>query len=101
VANFILSGGAIGIATGSSILNSALAVKLPRVLPPDYVALVIESSYFIHNGLPGQYLAATLQAYAESLRLIWYVMIPLAGLGKGNIKAVASLPITHMRPTFS
>jgi hypothetical protein len=79
---FHSSGAAVGIAIASSILNSGLAERLPTILPPQYVEPVIKSSLFVRDGLPAEYQAATLQAYVDSLRMIWYIMIPLTALGK-------------------
>lgn len=42
---------------------------------------VIQSSEFVNHGLPAEYLATTLRVYVEGLQLIWYVFIPMAGLG--------------------
>ncbi|KAI8330877.1 major facilitator superfamily domain-containing protein [Chlamydoabsidia padenii] len=76
-----LLGAAVGIAIASSILNSGLAERLPSILPPEYVQPTMKSSLFVRDGLPQQYQAATLQAYADSLRMIWYIMIPLTAMG--------------------
>ncbi|KAI8097268.1 major facilitator superfamily domain-containing protein [Halteromyces radiatus] len=76
-----LLGAAVGIAIASSVLNSGLNERLPNLIPPEYISPVIKSSLFVRDGLPVQYQAVTLQAYADSLRLIWYIMIPLIALG--------------------
>ncbi|CAO3595224.1 unnamed protein product [Absidia cylindrospora] len=82
-----LLGAAVGIAIASSILNSGLAQNLPKAIPAEYVESVIQSSLFVHDGLPKQYQAAALQAYADSLRMIWYIMVPLTAMGKKKTKS--------------
>lgn len=62
-------------------MNSQLTQNLPKVLPAVHVASVLQSSEFVNNGLPKEYLPVTLRVYVEGLQLIWYVFIPMAGLG--------------------
>lgn len=62
-------------------MNSHLAQHLPTVLPAEIATAVIQSSEFVNHGLPEEYLAVTLRVYVEALQLIWYVFIPMAGLG--------------------
>lgn len=69
------------IAISSTVLNTQLAEKLPQVLPPQIAAAVLSSSEYVHHGLPEEYFATTLHVYTESLRLCWYVLTPMAGLG--------------------
>lgn len=51
---------------------------------------VIQSSEYVNHGLPAEYLTVTLRVYVESLQLIWYVLIPMAGLG-----FISSLFVKH------
>lgn len=74
-------GGALGVAISSTILNSSLTEKLPTVLPQDLAYAVIQSSEFVNHGLPVEYKEATLRVYVQALQLIWYVLIPMSGLG--------------------
>ncbi|KAG2192966.1 hypothetical protein INT47_005692 [Mucor saturninus] len=74
-------GGALGVAISSTVLNSHLTENLPNVLPVELANAVIQSSEFVNHGLPAEYLASTLRVYVEGLQLIWYVFIPMAGLG--------------------
>lgn len=53
-------------------------------------AKVIQSSEYVNHGLPAEYLETTLRVYVESLQLIWYVLIPMAGLG-----FISSLFVKH------
>ncbi|CAO3651421.1 unnamed protein product [Cunninghamella echinulata] len=76
-----LLGAAVGVAISGSILNSGLSQNLPTVLPQEYADMVMKSSLFVNDGLPEQYKAATLQVYCDSIRLIWYVITPLIGMG--------------------
>ncbi|SAM07154.1 hypothetical protein [Absidia glauca] len=77
-----LLGASFGIAIANSVLNTGLQNRLPSILPPEYIEPVISSSLFVRDGLPDQYKAATLQVYADVLRMIWYTMIPLTSIGK-------------------
>lgn len=69
------------IAISSTVLNTQLAEKLPLELPPQIALAVLSSSEYVNHGLPQEYLATTLSIYTESLRLCWYVLTPMAGLG--------------------
>lgn len=62
-------------------MNSSLTEKLPTVLPQDLAYAVIQSSEFVNHGLPVEYKEATLRVYVQALQLIWYVLIPMSGLG--------------------
>lgn len=55
--------------------------KLPTVLPKELAYAVIQSSEFVNHGLPAEYLEVTLKVYVQALQLIWYVLIPMSGLG--------------------
>ncbi|KAI8884005.1 MFS general substrate transporter [Backusella circina FSU 941] len=83
-------GGALGIAISSAVLNSSLTQDLPNVIPYEEAMKVIESSEYVNHGLPQEYLAATLEVYVDALRLLWYVLIPMAGLA-----FICSLFIQH------
>ncbi|CEP16105.1 hypothetical protein [Parasitella parasitica] len=83
-------GGALGVAISSAVLNSQLTQELPKVLPMEEAAKVIQSSEYVNHGLPAEYLTVTLRVYVESLQLIWYVLIPMSGLG-----FIASLFVKH------
>lgn len=63
-------------------MNSSLTQDLPQVIPLEEAMKVIESSEYVNNGLPQEYVAATLEVYVDALRLLWYVLIPMSGLGK-------------------
>lgn len=78
------------IAISSAVLNSKLQEELPKVLPAEEAAKVIASSVYVHVGLPAEYLETTLHVYVQSLQMIWYVLIPMSGLG-----FIASLFVKH------
>ncbi|KAF1796407.1 major facilitator superfamily domain-containing protein [Mucor lusitanicus] len=83
-------GGALGVAISSAVLNSQLTQELPKYLPMEEAIKVIQSSEYVNHGLPAEYLTVTLRVYVESLQLIWYVLIPMAGLG-----FISSLFVKH------
>ncbi|KAL7323511.1 hypothetical protein PS15p_211397 [Mucor circinelloides] len=83
-------GGALGVAISSAVLNSQLTQELPKYLPMEEAVKVIQSSEYVNHGLPAEYLTVTLRVYVESLQLIWYVLIPMAGLG-----FISSLFVKH------
>jgi hypothetical protein len=64
----------------STVLNSRLSQNLTAVVPPEYVEMITESSHFVRNGLPEQYLPAVLLVYADALRWIWYIMVPVTAI---------------------
>lgn len=78
------------IAISSAVLNSQLTQELPKYLPMEEAVKVIQSSEYVNHGLPAEYLTVTLRVYVESLQLIWYVLIPMAGLG-----FISSLFVKH------
>ncbi|KAI9255508.1 major facilitator superfamily domain-containing protein [Sporodiniella umbellata] len=83
-------GGALGVAISSAILNSHLTQELFKVLPAEEAARILDSSEYVNHGLPEAYKAITLHIYVEGIRLIWYVLIAMAGLG-----LVASFFVKH------
>ncbi|KAI7870012.1 major facilitator superfamily domain-containing protein [Spinellus fusiger] len=85
-------GGALGVAISSAILNSSLTSDLPLHLPPDQVYMVISSAEYIRHGLPAQYVDATIAVYVAAFRLVWYVAVPMCGIG-----FIATLFITPHR----
>ncbi|KAI8973361.1 major facilitator superfamily domain-containing protein [Mycotypha africana] len=74
-------GGALGIAISSAVLNSSLNQDLPSVIPRELALAVIQSSEFVNKGLPKEFLEPTLRVYVDALRLIWYVLTAMCGLG--------------------
>lgn len=69
------------IAVSSAVLNSQLKQELPKILPLNEAMAVIQSSEYVNHMLPKEYLADTLKVYADALRLIWYVLIPMSSMG--------------------
>ena len=67
-----------------------MSQELPKILPLEQATKVIQSSEYVNHGLPVEYLAVTIRVYVESLQLIWYVLIPMSGLG-----FIASLFVKH------
>ena len=78
---FRLLGGAIGVAIASSILNSSLTSNLTKTLPLEYAKNVLDSPNYIRNGLPSAYFDATIDIYASSMQLIWYISVTISGIG--------------------
>ncbi|KAL0141946.1 major facilitator superfamily domain-containing protein [Mucor lusitanicus] len=74
-------GGALGVAISSAILNSSLAQDLSPLVPPDVVQSVLGSSEYVRHGCPPQYVEIVLDCYLNALRLIWYVMTAMCGVG--------------------
>jgi hypothetical protein len=62
-------------------LNTQLSEKLPQELPAEIAMAVLASSEFVNHGLPQEYFDTTIRIYTEALRLCWYVLTPMAGLG--------------------
>lgn len=83
-------GGALGVAVSSAVLNSQLNQELYKHIPEELALAVIQSSEFVNHGLPEEYKEATLEVYVHALRLIWWVLIPMAGIG-----LTASLFVKH------
>lgn len=42
---------------------------------------VIQSAEYVNHNLPKEYLPETLKVYVDALQLIWYVLIPMSGMG--------------------
>lgn len=86
-------GGALGVAISSAILNSSLAQDLPAVVPADIVQNVLASSEYVRNGCPAEYVEFVLSCYLDALRLIWYVMTAMCGVGFCASLLVRSAPV--------
>ncbi|RCH77603.1 hypothetical protein CU098_005755, partial [Rhizopus stolonifer] len=74
-------GGALGVAISSAILNSHLTQELPQVLPLAEAKKIMESSDYVNHGLPEEYKTIAIGIYVNGLRMIWYVLVAMAGLG--------------------
>ncbi|KAI8047722.1 major facilitator superfamily domain-containing protein [Gilbertella persicaria] len=74
-------GGALGVAISSAILNSSLAKDLALVVPQDIAQKVLESTEYVRNGCPPQYIEIVVTNYVSALRFIWYVMTAMCGVG--------------------
>ncbi|KAI8378397.1 major facilitator superfamily domain-containing protein [Blakeslea trispora] len=83
-------GGALGVAVSSAVLNSQLNQELYKYVPEEIALAIIQSSEFVNHGLPQEYKEVTLEVYVDALRLIWWVLIPMAGIG-----LIASLFVKH------
>ncbi|KAI7906628.1 major facilitator superfamily domain-containing protein [Cokeromyces recurvatus] len=86
-------GGALGVAVSSTILNSTLSKSLPQYVPQDIVEKILASSEYVRAGCPTEYLDNVLDCYLEGLKLIWYVMTAMAGVGFMLSLFVKSAPI--------
>lgn len=74
-------GGALGVAISSAILNSSLAQDLSPIVPADVVQSVLGSSEYARHGCPPEYVEIVLACYLDALRMIWYVMTAMCGVG--------------------
>lgn len=74
-------GGALGVAIASAILNSSLGKELPKHVPADIVQNVLDSSEYVRHGCPPEYFEIVLTSYLEALRLIWYIIVAMCGVG--------------------
>ncbi|KAI9351882.1 major facilitator superfamily domain-containing protein [Pilaira anomala] len=74
-------GGALGVAIASAILNSSLAKELPKHVPADIVQNVLDSSEYVRHGCPPEYFEIVLTSYLDALRLIWYIIVAMCGVG--------------------
>lgn len=79
-------GGALGVAIASAVLNSTLQQKLPGVVPMAYVEQIWQSPEYVRSGLPEQYIDPVLSVYVDSLRLVWYILTIMSGLGNITTK---------------
>lgn len=71
----------MGVAISSAILNSSLAQDLPARVPSDVVQSVLGSSEYVRHGCPPEYVEFVLDCYLDALRMIWYVMTAMCGVG--------------------
>ncbi|KAK4518956.1 uncharacterized protein ATC70_009183 [Mucor velutinosus] len=74
-------GGALGVAISSAILNSSLTQDLSTLVPSNVVQSVLGSSEYVRHGCPPQYVETVLACYLDALRMIWYVMTAMCGVG--------------------
>lgn len=74
-------GGALGVAIASAVLNSSLKTNIIGAIPEEYATQVLASPEYVRNGLPDEYIPIIINAYVESLRKVWYVLIAMAGAG--------------------
>jgi hypothetical protein len=91
-------GGALGVAISSAILNSSLAQDLPAAhVPTNIVENVLASSEYVRHGCPPQYVEIVLACYLNALRLIWYVMTAMCGVGFFLSLLIKSAPVLKRR----
>ncbi|KAJ7183645.1 ABC transporter [Mycena filopes] len=74
-------GGSIGLAIAEPVFASNLGKNLGKYAPEAPAAIVSESPTAIWSGaLPQEMIAGVARSYAESLRLVFVIGVPLAGL---------------------
>ncbi|KAI8142250.1 major facilitator superfamily domain-containing protein [Fennellomyces sp. T-0311] len=83
-------GGALGVSIAAAILNSSLHHDLPGRIPEPFVDMVIGSPESLKHHLPVQYFGTVMNVYMSAIKLIWHVMIPMAG-----VAFISSLFIQH------
>lgn len=87
--SFRLFGGLVGMACGATAFSSAFGRAISRVGPlPESVAALRDPAMAIgfiphlrHVSLPGALLDAIIDAYAGSLRMIWWILTGFAVVG--------------------
>ncbi|KAJ7035291.1 ABC transporter [Mycena alexandri] len=74
-------GGTIGLAIAEPVFATNLAKKLARYAPDAPAAIVKESPTAIFSGaLPKEMIAGVVRSYTESLRIVFVLGVPVAGL---------------------
>ncbi|KAJ7613865.1 hypothetical protein DFH06DRAFT_919379, partial [Mycena polygramma] len=73
-------GGTLGLGVAEPVFASQLTRNLRRYAPDAPVALVKESPTAIYGELPAQIIAGVVRSYAEALRVVFVLGVPVAGL---------------------
>ena len=87
----------MGVAIGGSILQNLLSHKLP----PSYIAQLPSGVSFAYSAIPTlKSLDPDLQllvrkAFADSLKLMWLVMIGISGIGLVSVFFMKEIPMRH------
>ncbi|KAJ6496207.1 ABC transporter [Mycena sanguinolenta] len=73
-------GGALGLAIAEPVFASMLAKYLREYAPEAPASVVMESPAAIHTALPAEMVAGVVKSYAEALRIVFVLGVPVAGL---------------------
>ncbi|KAJ7212655.1 ABC transporter [Mycena pura] len=73
-------GGTIGLGVAEPVFSSELGVFLQRFAPTAPAAVVRESPTAIYTALPQALIPGVVRAYTESLRVVFVLGVPVAGL---------------------
>lgn len=75
-----LLGGTLGLGVAEPVFASELSKYLLRFAPEAPMALVKQSPIAIYADLPAEMIPGVVRAYTESLRIVFVLGVPVAGL---------------------
>ncbi|KAJ7026760.1 ABC transporter [Mycena alexandri] len=91
-------GGTLGLGVAEPIFASELTKNLLKYAPNAPAAIVKESPTTIRSALPADMIAGVVRSYTESLRIVFVVGVPIAGLGLIAASMIKNLRITKEAP---
>jgi hypothetical protein len=77
---FQFLGGTLGLGIAEPVFASELGKYLVRFAPDAPAAIVKQSPTAIYTGLPADMIPGVVHAYTESLRVVFVIGVPVAGL---------------------
>ncbi|KAJ7718769.1 ABC transporter, partial [Mycena maculata] len=93
-------GGTIGLGVAEPVFASELGKYIPQYAPEAPAAIVKESPTAIYTDLPAAMIPGVVQAYMQSLRVVFVLGVPVSGLALlsamfiKNIKIEKSVPVS-------
>ncbi|KAJ7923797.1 ABC transporter, partial [Mycena leptocephala] len=91
-------GGTLGLGIAEPVLASALGKNLLRFAPEAPAAVVRQTPTAIYSDLPAAMIPGVVRAYTESLRLVFVLGVPVAGLALLASAFIQNLRIEKSEP---
>ncbi|KAJ7737382.1 ABC transporter [Mycena metata] len=91
-------GGAVGLGVAEPIFASLLTKNLLKYAPNAPASIVKDSPTTIRSALPADMIAGVVRSYTESMRVVFVVGVPVAGLALIATTMIKNLRITKTAP---
>ncbi|KAJ3709983.1 major facilitator superfamily domain-containing protein [Lentinula raphanica] len=91
-------GGTLGLGVAEPVFASELSKNLLKYAPDAPATIVKESPTAIYTDLPSSMIPGVVQAYAQSLRIVFVVGVPVAGLALICAFFIKNLKIVRTAP---
>ncbi|KAF8206066.1 transporter [Mycena galopus ATCC 62051] len=95
---FQFLGGMIGLSVAEAVFSTELTKFLVRYAPDAPAAIARNSPTAIYTDLPAALVAGVIKAYIQSLRVVYILGVPIAGLSLLTVLFIKNIKITKEAP---